>query len=96
MNCLIAFLATCVFDPSQVYVTTSIQADVRRARYAFVSWCGDKWCSGPVGEIRLGVMTPVTETVTLDYGVGHKSFIATESDQGLEFAFVNLTWRPFK
>lgn len=101
MDCLIHLLALCVFDPSNVYVTAGIESQitnrepVRVVSCYEVAYCTRPAYKGPLGTLKLGVILPVTSQVSIDYGFAHRSYLNTNRDNGLEVAFVELTWRPF-
>lgn len=104
MSCLIHFLAACLFDPSNVYVTAEMEADIFAPHTDMLGgighgegeWCRKDWCTGPVGVLKLGVVTPLTSSFTLDYGFSHRSRINTLHDRGRESVYLSLTWRPFR
>lgn len=104
MNCLIHFLAACLFDPSNVYVTAEMEAEILSPRTTMVNdigygegeWCRGRWCTGPTGVLKLGVMTPLSSAFTIDYGLVHRSRINTVSDRGNESVYLSVTWRPFR
>ena len=102
MDCLINLLAVCVFNPSSVYLSGGLDVlldkpdDERLARPCYVvAWCVRPRPSGPIGHLRLGVMVNATDSIVINYGLEHRSYI-NESDRGSEFAFLELTWRPFR
>lgn len=94
MNCLINILALCVFDPSNVYLTAGMQSAIQKPVHEG-NWCLNRWCSGPMGEVRLGVKTPLSRSMSIDYGILHTSYVNTTRDRGVESMFVTVTWRPF-
>ena len=105
MSCLMHFITACLFSPSNVYLTAEVGAALdtpHRFKVGTVShgegeWCGKEgWCSGPVGVIRLGVASQLSDTLTLDYGLMHRSRVNTDSDRGSESVYASLTWRPFR
>lgn len=103
MNCLIHIAAMCIFDPSTVYVAAQMDFAPAMERHGAGdtlrfegAWCGEKWCRGPLATLRIGVRMELTETLTLDYGYQHKSFINDSDDKGFNAPFAGLTWRPFK
>ena len=61
-------------------------------------WCGTRWCTGPMGVIRLGSRIELTRSLDLDLGLTHTSYpnMTTRREQGVEAAFVTVTWRPFR
>jgi hypothetical protein len=96
MDCLINLAALCLFDPSHVYVRAETLTPISNAHKEYEGdWCRTRWCSGPLGVVRLGVHAPVTRTLTLDYGWQHSSRINTMRDRGYESLFLSITWRPF-
>ncbi len=103
MNCLIHLLALCVFDPSNVYVTVGLESrihdgdDTQRVERCYqVAWCTRPNYTGPVGTLKLGVSARLTDSLFLDYGIAHRSMVSTNRDGGQEFAFAQITWRPFR
>jgi hypothetical protein len=102
MSCLVKFVSLCVFDPSAVYVTAGLEAQLTNIEPVRVVGCYETaYCtrpaySGPIGTLKLGVSTQLTKQFALDYGVEHRSFTNTNLDKGQELAFVSLTWRPFR
>lgn len=103
MNCLIHLLAVCVFDPTGVYLTAGVSSQVHdgdKIRYAQqcynTAWCVRDKPPGPVGTLKLGVSAELVRGLVLDYGLEHRSFVDTNRDNGQEFAFVSLTWKPFR
>lgn len=98
MDCLINLAAICLLDPSQVYVTATVHATVRDGNYQLMSWCGHDhggWCRGKLSEIKLGAVAPINRTISLDYGLMHRSLLGTSHDQGVESFYFGFTWRPF-
>lgn len=100
MNCLLHFVAVCLFDPSQLYVSGEIDFTPPPVRFADGlyegRWCRDRFCTGPVGKLRVGVTVDLPEGWTLQYGIEHVSTISTTRDRGAEYPFASLTWRPFR
>lgn len=103
MECLINLFALCVFDPSNVYITAGLESTIhsgdnslRVERCYETAWCTRSGYSGPVGTLKLGVSTPLTRELTLDYGFAHRSMVRTNRDHGQESLYATLTWRPFK
>lgn len=102
MNCLLNLLSLCVFDPSAVYITAGLEAQlthrepVRVVQCYETAYCVRPAYSGPIGTLKLGVAAPLTKRITLDYGLEHRSYTNTNRDKGQELAFVTLTWRPFR
>ncbi len=97
MNCLINLLALCVFDPSNVYVTAEILAPINEAHADGEGrWCNNRWCPGPVGEVRVGVAVDFSRTIEIRYGIRHESMLTVMNDRGQESMFLQLTWRPFR
>lgn len=103
MDCLVHLLAVCLFDPSGVYLTAGVASmihdgdDLRYAQRCYeVAWCTRSRPPGPTGTLKLGVSVELIRSLALDYGLEHRSFIDTNRDNGQEFAFVELTWRPFR
>lgn len=95
MNCLLQLLAVCMLDPGNVYITAGLETQIARPQNEG-RWCATRWCSGPMGMMRLGVKVDVTSNLQLDYGLLHTSFVNTTRDRGVESAYFNLTWRPFR
>lgn len=103
MECLIHLMSLCVFDPSNVYLTAGIENqfhDGDRLKVA-QSCYGTAYCvrdqpPGAHGTLKLGVSNELSRTLTLDYGIGHRSYIDYSRDHGQEFAFAQLTWKPFR
>lgn len=101
MNCLLQLVALCVFAPSNVYVRTELNFAITDShqtigQWGEGEWCRTRWCSGPTGLIRLGVVAPVSNSLTFEYGVMHSSRINTDTDRGYESVFASVTWRPFR
>ncbi len=103
MNCLLNLMAVCLFDPSNVYITAGLDAaidrpsDERLARPCYgTAWCVRPRPSGPIGTIKIGAVVSLSNELTIDYGLSHRSYVNTSIDRGGEFAFVELTWRPFR
>jgi hypothetical protein len=94
MNCLL--IVCLLFDPSNLYVTGQVFAPLDNSRDQNEGmWCNKGWCRGPIGEMRIGFRSAVTDSLELDLGVYHRSYIA-DGDRGYESAYASLTWRPFK
>lgn len=103
MDCLIHLLALCVFDPSNVYVTGGLEYQTNQYRDAHMArpcygtgWCLTPAYSGPVGVLKVGVTMPISAGIQMTYGFQHRSYVNTGDDRGIEFGFVELTWRPFR
>lgn len=103
MTCLTAMLLTCLFQPSNLYVTAGLEAelnhpsDERIARPCYhTGWCMKPRNSGAVGTLRIGMAAEITDSITLDYGLEHRSLVNTNRDRGQESAYVSVTWRPFR
>lgn len=101
MSCLLHFVATCLFDPSNVYVNTELDWAVTDShqtvgQWGEGEWCRTRWCSGPIATVRLGMVANLSDSLSLDYGLMHRSRINTDTDRGYESVFVSLTWRPFR
>lgn len=102
MDCLIHLLALCVFDPSNVYVTAGLEKTIHDGDSIQIAQrCYDTaYCvkdqPGPHGILKLGVSIEFTRSLVFDYGVGHHSYVNYSKDHGQQFAFAELTWRPFK
>ena len=97
MNCLLHFVAACLFDPSGVYVTAQSVTPINDNHKAGQGlWCGNRWCPGEVGVFEVGVETDLTPNIRLRYGLRHESMLWITNDRGQEFAFLGLTWRPFR
>lgn len=92
MDCLSALLLTCLTQ--NVYITTEIQSQMQKPTYEG-RWCATRWCTGPLGVVRLGTQLNLTTGLTIDLGVVHTSYIATTKDRGEESAYLSLTYRPF-
>lgn len=91
-------LCTIAFCLANLYVSGQIEKgqEVRQlSQGAEGTWCQDHICSGPVGVLTLGMRVNVTRSLTLEYGILHKSYI-TEGDRGYEVPFAKLEWRPFQ
>lgn len=99
MDCLINLLALCVFDPSNVYVTGEVDFAPSKQRFANGlyegRWCEDRFCTGPVGTLKIGVEITMPNGWRLDYGFKHTSAIR-ENDRGMEYPYLSLTWRPLR
>jgi hypothetical protein len=92
-----------LFDPSGLYVKAGLESqtnqyeDAQAARPCYgTGWCLTPAYSGPIGTLKLGVSVAFTEHLTVDYGFTHRSYVNTGRDRGLEFAFLELTYRPFR
>jgi hypothetical protein len=97
MNCLLNLLAVCLFDSSSVYVTAMALSPINDNHAQGQGlWCADRWCPGAVGQIEIGVSVQATRSLELHYGLRHESMLMIDNDRGQEFAFVSLTWRPFR
>lgn len=100
MKCLLDILAICLFDPSNVYFTGEINWASSPHRFESGHyegrWCGDRFCTGPVGRLRVGVEVALPSGWRLNYGIEHTSTISTTRDVGDEYPFVSLSWRPFR
>ncbi len=94
MTCLLALTLSCLFSPERLYVTGEIQSQFTKPTYEG-RWCNGRWCSGPMGVFRVGMNARLTETITLDYGVSHTSYLSTSKDRGEESFYMSLTFRPF-
>ncbi len=96
MDCLIHLVALCLLDPANVYVTAELYAPQpflrSEGRYCIHQ---DRYCRGPVGEVRIGVTADLPKGWTLNYGVKHVSFVF-ENDGGDNGPFLGFTWRPLK
>lgn len=85
---------TIAFCLANLYVTGEISQPVQEYKnYEGAAWCTDHWCSGPIGELTIGMLVPISPEVTVTYGVTHESYIM-ESDRGQERFFFSFTWRP--
>lgn len=100
MNCLLHLLAICVFDPSNVYVSSSIDfandnvhINERLNGYEG-SWCSGHWCRGPIGTFEIGHSAELSRGIIFSYQIKHVSFIE-EDDRGFESFGVSLIWKPF-
>lgn len=102
MDCLINLLTVCLFNPSGIYMTAGLEFQmtnrdpVRVERCYEVAYCTRPAYSGPIGTLKLGMASAITERLTLDYGLEHRSYTDTNRDRGQEFAYLNVTWRPFR
>lgn len=100
MNCLINLLAVCVFDPSNVSITGEIDFTPPPRRFDNGlyegRWCEDRFCTGPVGTLRIGVDVALPKGWHLNYGIKHTSTVSTARDRGAEYPYLSLTWRPFR
>lgn len=93
MECLFSLLASCLL--SNVYVTTEVQANVTTTPWQGY-WCGNEWCRGPIGVVRLGTTLDLTPRMRMDFGAMHSSFISTSNDHGRESLYLSVTWHPFR
>jgi hypothetical protein len=82
MNCLLNLLAVCLFDSSSVYVTAMALSPIND--------------NHAQGQVEIGVSVQATRALELHYGLRHESMLMIDNDRGQEFAFVSLTWRPFR
>jgi hypothetical protein len=103
MECLINLLAVCLFDPGNVYVTAGLEYQTNQLRDQQMLrpcwgtlWCSQPAYSGPIGSLTLGVTIELGKAWAVDYGFMHRSYTSTSEDRGLEFAFAEVTWRPFR
>ena len=95
MNCLTAFVLSCLFEPSNLYLTGQVQFALDQANYGR-RWCRTDWCNDKVAELRIGMVVELSSSFQVDYGLLHRSFYDTPNDKGEESAFLSLTWRPFR
>jgi hypothetical protein len=102
MNCLWNLLAVCIFDPSNVYLTAGLEATLSEpgnqrisTRCYKTAWCVREQPSGLIGTLKIGSVVQISKDLTIDYGLTHRSRTNT-GDRGSEFAFIEMTWRPFR
>jgi hypothetical protein len=106
MDCLIAFALSCVFRPENAFVSVGVHSQI--SSFDFQNrWCArafdpatantrQGWCTGPMGEVRIGMIAELPHNLELRYGIEHTSYINTNGDKGIETVFATLTWRPFR
>lgn len=93
MNCLITLFGLCLFDP----VGIALEGDMSWAAGGMHDYSLEsRRYDGTIGRIALAVDVPATATITLRYGLEHRSYIETARDRGEERAFIGLVWRPFR
>jgi hypothetical protein len=99
MDCLLNLVAFCLLDPSNVYITGDIDWSLHgqggTAAYREGRWCQNRWCTGPMGTLKLGVTVELTREWSVDYGFKHTSMIDAD-DRGEESFFMSATFRPFR
>lgn len=78
-----------------VYATGELQTQIQKPQFEG-RWCQTRWCTGPMGTLRIGTKIDVTREITLDLGVLHSSYVNTNKDRGIESAYMSMTWRPFR
>lgn len=98
MNCILMWLSTCIIDPSNIYLTAGLyDNDIHKAEG---SWCSNKergwFCRGPMAELKLGTVIDVTQTISLDVGVMHRSFPMEKEDYGSTGPYISMTYRPWR
>lgn len=97
MSCLLVWAATCLLDPSNVYVRGEILPNPGyRMENNEGYWCRNHECRGPLAELRVGVHVELPKGWRLDYGLLHRSFPFEKYDKGLNVPFVSLEWRPWR
>ncbi len=100
--CLLALTLSCLFDPANVYVAagldmqTTNRDNVRLVNCYETAYCVRPAFSGPIGTLRLGMEVRLTNGVTIDLGLSHRSYVNTNLDRGQESVYASLTWRPFR
>lgn len=104
MSCLLLWASVCLIDPSNIYLTGGLEAPLNHPSneriaepcYGADTWCLSKPNGGAVGTLRLGNVIEVSSEFTIDYGFAHRSLINTNKDRGQEFAYISVTYRPFR
>jgi hypothetical protein len=93
MECLLAVLQLCLFDPSAITVSGDLGWQINQAvRYRLSD---GTYYTGPIGRLNLTVTVPVSSELSFHYGVEHRSLVETTHDRGEERAIVGFTWKPF-
>ncbi len=96
MTCLTLTCLMALFSPSNLYVTGQLYSPLNdQQRHYEGAWCTRRFCRGPVGELRMGFRAELTDSLEIDLGLTHRSYVQ-EGDRGQEYAFASLTWRPFR
>lgn len=103
MSCLLAFASVCLLDPSTAYVSTELDFGNSHSTHVVAgetfeegSWCRTSYCVGPLATVRAGWTVEVSESLTLDVGYMHRSFLLDRRDRGYEAPYLRATWRPWR
>lgn len=91
--CLLPLIAgVCLFTPANL----TVDASASWAAFGMHDYrlAGEHY-GGSIGRVSIDMRVPITQTITLRYGLEHTSYIETNRDRGEERAVLGLTWRPF-
>lgn len=95
MSCLLVLFSSCILYSQDIYMTGEMQLVKPRIAEFEGEWCYNHWCRGPRATLRVGATWTLPAGWTVDTGYAHTSY-AAESDRGVEYPYISLTWRPFQ
>lgn len=93
MNCIWSLISSCLLNGT--YVSAGLESQFHASQFDRF-YCNGRVCSGAKAVFRLGTAVELTPKLKLDVGVMHQSFANTRRDYGVESAYLNLRWRPFR
>jgi len=93
MDCVLAVLQLCLFDPSAITVSGDLGWQTSQG----VKYRMDDgtYYTGAIGRLDVTVTVPVTRELSFHYGWEHRSLVETSRDRGEERAVLGFTWKPF-
>lgn len=94
MNCLLAVLTACLFDPSHVTVRADSTWLVTHRDFYSLDH-GRTSYDGPVARVEIVGGGDFTRELRVFYGLGHQSYLTTNRDRGYEYVLAGFEWRPF-
>lgn len=98
MDCLTLILS-CLLQ--NTYVTAGIESQFQAGDHEG-RWCYTRWCTGPMGVLKIGTQLNLTRNFDADLGIVHSSYLSVNRnfdntrEQGVESVYLTLTWRPFR
>lgn len=95
MGCWLPLVASvCIADPAEFYIDSKLHVASVRAPWGQGLNKYDRHSPMPLGELAIGMRVRLSDTITVGYGLAHRSSIPV-NDQGDDTLFWSLTWRPF-